>query len=576
MRHCALNILTIFLSATVATFTLTTCNNTNRQVSSTFTQVVSIVEQNPDSALMLLNAIEQPENLPQKLYMKYELLRVQAKDKAYQDISNDTAIFEVAQYFIQEENINNTILATLYCGRVYHEQKKYEEATKSYLMANDYAEKTTDVAIKGLINHFLGEVNYLTCDMQKAMSYFKIACRYFCMQGKRRNEIYALLAIGNCFLFEEVQDSALFYYSKGLNLAELHQDTSLQSDLHQTIGLTYKQMNDCSSAAAHFQQAAVLGAKKEQQAMLYRNLAFSYYDFGLYDSASFYAHKIFALHAIDSAVEPIELVNAHELLARLEERQGQYQKALKHHRQYIDLLSPVLEKRLSTSVLEVQKKYDVEKMQNLHNRQVIRYQRIGIGLLLLLLGATLAGWFFRNRYQQTQRQLQGKKHEMDSLIQKFQQLEVEEENLLEKLQHAEVKGKMYDAVLQQRLSSLREATLWKWGLNDDSRNYLKEALSKFNMAVYRQTKGSDWEQFYEAVNAAYGGTLKRLSKRLSPLEEDEKKICTLIFANFNEAEMAIVTGLSNRMVRQKKSSIRQKLGIAEYGNIFKALQELDS
>lgn len=566
------------------------CTNESKQPNAMIRHAAIIMEQHPDSALLLLDSISQPESLPTNLYMEYELRKIQAKDKAYQDITGDTTVFKVAQYFLQTKNMDKAALAELYCGRVYHEQKKYDEATKSYLRAGGYAQGITNENTKGLISYFLGEVHYATYAMPEAINYYKQSYQQLGKVGRYTSEVAALISIGNCFLFTEEPDSALFYYAKGLLLAEKHQNAYLQSTLHQNIGLVYRQTGDLATAKAYFEQAVVLGTPKEHQIMLYRNLANSFYNFGQRDSAAFYAKKILSLHAVDSTtIAPIEVANVHELLALLEEQVGHHKNALSHYRQHADYLFDALQKQMTTSVLEIQKKYDVEKVQNAHNRRMIKYQWGAIMLLGLLLIVTILGLFFRKRYQHTKKQLQSKEQEMDMLIQKslaeeakakeqlvklHSNIETSEKTLAEQAKSSKAKEKMLKSIMQQRITTIREATLWKWSLSTDAREQHREALLKFNQAVYGKTRGDDWNMFYNAMNELYNGRLRKLQLQISQLDDDEFRICILICTHADESEIATVTGLSNRMVRHKKSSIRSKLGISEYGNIFNTLQQL--
>ena len=57
-------------------------------------QVENIVEQQPDSALRLLNFILFPENLDKSRFNKYNLLQIEAKDKDYKDITSDTIVLQ--------------------------------------------------------------------------------------------------------------------------------------------------------------------------------------------------------------------------------------------------------------------------------------------------------------------------------------------------------------------------------------------------------------------------------------------------------------------------------------------------
>ena len=98
-------------------------------------QAENIVEQQPDSALQLLNSVLFPEDLDKSRFNKYNLLLLQAKDKDYKDITSDTIIFAVKNYYLQKKDNLNAAMAAYYCGRVWHERNNMNEAVKAYMEA---------------------------------------------------------------------------------------------------------------------------------------------------------------------------------------------------------------------------------------------------------------------------------------------------------------------------------------------------------------------------------------------------------------------------------------------------------
>lgn len=92
------------------------------------TKVEQIVELNPDSALLILDSITIPHDLSKEEYNKFLLLLIQAKDKSYKDISSDTLLFQVKDYYLKNKDIDNAALASFYCGRILQEQKKEQRS----------------------------------------------------------------------------------------------------------------------------------------------------------------------------------------------------------------------------------------------------------------------------------------------------------------------------------------------------------------------------------------------------------------------------------------------------------------
>lgn len=87
-------------------------------------QAQLLMEDNPDSALLLIDSIFYPEkSLNKHDYMYYQVAKVQAKYKAYRPVKEDTLIFEARRYFEKHnKDLKKNSLAHFYSGCVYREQ----------------------------------------------------------------------------------------------------------------------------------------------------------------------------------------------------------------------------------------------------------------------------------------------------------------------------------------------------------------------------------------------------------------------------------------------------------------------
>lgn len=64
-----------------------------------FRQVESVMNKRPDSAMVLLETIQNPERLPERDWAYWALLTTQAKDKLYIRHTSDSVINRVVDYF---------------------------------------------------------------------------------------------------------------------------------------------------------------------------------------------------------------------------------------------------------------------------------------------------------------------------------------------------------------------------------------------------------------------------------------------------------------------------------------------
>ena len=82
----------------------------------------------------------------------------------------------------------------------------------------------------------------------------------------------------------------------------------------------------------------------------------------------------------------------------------------------------------------------------------------------------------------------------------------------------------------------------------------------------------NWEDLYRTIDYIYDDYYTHLKNQYSELlNEKEIQLCCLLRANFSTKEISIVSQQSVRTVYQRKSVIRQKLGMEEKGDIVEFL-----
>ena len=132
-----------------------------------FRQVESVMNKRPDSAMVLLETIQNPERLPERDWAYWALLTTQAKDKLYIRHTSDSVINRVVDYFDGFSFFrcrHEKALAYYYKGRVNNDLGHLEEALKAYHEAYDNAKWTDDYKLTYLIESNVGKI-YLRQDM---------------------------------------------------------------------------------------------------------------------------------------------------------------------------------------------------------------------------------------------------------------------------------------------------------------------------------------------------------------------------------------------------------------------------
>jgi tetratricopeptide (TPR) repeat protein len=543
------------------------CKHSSTQTDLILQRVEDVVEQFPDSALMLLDSIRNPYELNDSRHATYLLLTVRAKDKAYQDIESDTVIFQVRDYFKKKNDRRQFVLAEFYCGRVLQSQGKTEEAMKSYLLARNEADEN-DHIMNGLIAFFIGELNYNQRLFLEAIPHFKkSANEYSGIKEKYKSQISAYLNIGNSFFLEDDADSAFYYYNKGLEIATLYNDSSKQADIMQNMGVAYLELGKFDLAKEAINQMLSILTDSNSKARPYLSLANVFHQENKKDSALYYCNLALALSE-DNIYLKIAIYN---LLSKIEEAAGNYQESLAYAQQRVDYLITVYEESEQETLLDVQKKYDFELLQNANKNLVI--QRLWIGIILILFVVVAGFVFFRNHTQ-------NKEAMLIALQQIYQLKEMAGENNNHKNTNPATSSDtkegntMLRTILFEHLDLFKKISLLEAYLKDDEREKGKEILKKVHRILYDSTQKFDWNLFYQPVNALHDDFLNRIKERYPALDEEEILICCLTKIGFSNIEIALLIKSNPNRKQKKKSSIREKTAMKKQDSFLKQLDEI--
>lgn len=134
------------------------CSKPQPEASSLLERAEQLVENYPDSALVLIDSIYYPEKtFSEENFMRYNLVRVQARHKNFLPIAEDTVIFDVKNYFIKHSrNPEKTALACYYCGWLHRERGDLNLAMLEYNEAKSHAENTDNISLIALIQFNIG------------------------------------------------------------------------------------------------------------------------------------------------------------------------------------------------------------------------------------------------------------------------------------------------------------------------------------------------------------------------------------------------------------------------------------
>lgn len=196
-------------------------------------EVEKIIEEQPDSALSILNKIENINHLSEKDHATYCLLLTQAQDLNYITHTSDSLIKIAATYFEKSSDKQKASLSYYYMGRVNTDLHDALKAQEFYLKALEIGEKTKNYHLLAKICNNLGTLYNYQDIYDLALPMQKKALYYINMEQKQDtvNMSYILRNTARTFTLMNLEDSAVIYHKQALKYSRPYNISSILVDL---------------------------------------------------------------------------------------------------------------------------------------------------------------------------------------------------------------------------------------------------------------------------------------------------------------------------------------------------------
>ncbi len=196
-------------------------------------EVEKIIEEQPDSALSILNKVENINQLSEKDHATYCLLLTQAQDLNYITHTSDSLIKIAATYFEKSNDKHKASLSYYYMGRVNTDLHDALKAQEFYLKALEIGEKTKDYHLLAKICNNLGTLYNYQDIYDLALPMQKKALYYINMEQKQDtvNMSYILRNTARTFTLMNLENSAVIYHKQALKYSRPYNISSILVDL---------------------------------------------------------------------------------------------------------------------------------------------------------------------------------------------------------------------------------------------------------------------------------------------------------------------------------------------------------
>ena len=557
--------------------------------------------QHPDSALMLLEQIENKENLSRKDKAHYYLLLTEAEDKTYVTHTTDSLISIAADYYEKTDDLGRKAKAWYYKGRINQDLGHPLKAQEYYLKALRDEEKIEDHALLGRIHNHIGMLYAYQKVYEKALPFQKKAVENFHLLSDSTGQVFALRDLGRTFLMLGHQDSAIICNQKAIALMRKRIIPSVYTEL---AGF-YIDRQRLEEAHGLLRTSLQNVAKPQAKYPVYLVLGELYKKSGQIDSACFYLQA-----CINSAPLPETRAGGLFHLKEIALEKGQWEQAALLSKQYELLKDSIEQGKNAESIRNVQAFYSYNEIEQdlwearlYASKQKSFYSLLITACLFFLTVALLRFIHYRRerksllqrlkaneeqiqRNEQTLKNISDVKDSLQNEIQiyktkerqlskeKDEQLKRTNEEIrqkimqLEKLSHTKDELEKNLLTLRSENSNLKK----REQAREEERKKIEESERLQNERLYDKFRSpagweptdTDWHKLFISVDKLYPKMVTTLQKSTS-LNESERKICYLSKIGVKPGAIEILLSKGNVSVYRKRlyEKLTKKEGTAK-------------
>ena len=564
----------------------------------------AIMYRYPDSALHILQGIQPDIPSENEQYATWALLMTQAQYK--NQIEQSDSLINIAySYFINQDNAQRKALALYYKGILCHESHHAEDALSFYLEATTEIEKTNDYQLGFLINSEVGLMYLYRKLNDYAMEYFEKAHHNAELSDNQTYIAFSFIYIARAFSQKKQYNKAIEYYEKAIKIGQVNNyPTILASAMNETSFLFLKTGEN--KKALQYAKDCIKIKKTDQRIF---SLGDTYRYLKMYDSAYFYLNQASLSPNIHTAR------SAYQALFYISQEEKDYKKAVEYSNKLWFYQDSIGKTDRNKALIEMQEKYDQQKIINENNLSQIKKDRIIrnvlIALIILSFIIAITNYLYQRKIVSQKQEISEKEekiryftmkiHENETLINRnkmrIEELTIQMEGSQEIKEQWKEQNKIRQEIQQQNeMLKLENNKLqnhisnYAQSLKEKSKELeAMEHLSEENQYLHKReaflcnqlinqtelfnklktTKYIDdqlWQEIKEKIDLLFDNYTKRLCHQIPSLTDGDIQICCLIKLRFSNGDIANMLAISPTSVSKRKLRLKERI-VQEIGSL---------
>ena len=530
----------------------------------------AVMDSIPETALALLDSVDS-HRLVRADNARYALLRTQAQDKNFIDVTNDSLINIAVDYYTHSRNnLRYRGMAHYYKACVLYNAGYYEQATEHLIKAEEALLNTTEYNTTALTYNLLSEIYIEQYRLDDAIVLINKSRYYYKLCGNRKNIVYNHLRLSNVLMIEHPADSVLCHLDSAQTIAERLNNEELLFTVENYRASFYDYIKEYDRAKATLYNAFERYPAHKPNADDYFLMSNIYYNSGQLDSALYILDNYYApLCQTQSNRKTLSLFRS-DIYKSMQD----YTKAYEYLFEYTRSLTNSGLMEQNKSINELEKKYRTELLREKNQLLATR----SILLFVITLMATLIAALFIYLYIRQRQMRQAQYQQLHDEAQQEIGAILSQYNAIKEQLHTQLtQQQLYKNELQARIDTLRVLS----GMTDtyarNKEKFYDKCRSYINMC--NQTEDSFVKDIRAIASLYCEGFVETIQSLSNDLTNEEINLACLILLGFDNYQIRILFNHTHaQSIYNKRRRLRKKLGLdndVDLETFFQSLMNKD-
>lgn len=539
----------------------------NKKYNILLLQVDSTMHARPDSALLLLNSIQEPQKMRTADKALYSLLLTQAEHIMEIPHTNDSLIRVAVDYYKDENDKERGTKAYYYLGSVYQDIGDIVGATDAYLKAlNTMPQETGDTEMLTTIYESLAECYQNQGFYDKAMEMYRVSYQVNKEKNDQKNILYSLQGIGEVFIYECRWDSAEHYYHEIIERSRILGDSSWVSVGFINLARIYYEQKRYPQAYQAITKPVYNEKNKDKDGTsetinLHLLKADILIQLNQLDSARYY------LSLCQTSGDPSLEASVNYSSYELEKRCGRFKEAIRHMDVYNALSDSIQEEENRKEIAKLINDFAVEKYKKKIFYRQKRQNRMIISSTILFITTSIFIFLMIDRHRKKkyialQNSLMKKREETLKVQEELNALEAsqsesskqEKENKKDTLRHLQKEKFYYSIQLFQKTPYYRILEDLKYKRKIEEKIFTLEERDKL------------WDCIYQT----FSDTMSDLKTQCPELTREDLLYCIFYLLGYSNPIIILCTGSNANALKSRKNRLKNKMSEELCSIVFNA------